>query len=160
MGKRGPRPTPTKELEARGSWRAKTRPDEPDLQPLTEVPCCPMWIRRDGRELWKKLAPVLVAGKVLTAADLAGLEAMCSSYGDWRETERLKQKEGRLATGEKGGVYTHPAVNQASEACKRFMKAAADFGATPAARTRIAVDKSPGKDTANAGKERFFKRHG
>ena len=50
--------TPTAKLANRGSWRAKTRPNEPQVEPGT--PPCPEWLTGEAREIWDRLVPELV----------------------------------------------------------------------------------------------------
>jgi phage terminase small subunit len=57
MGLRGPQPTPTAILRARGSWLVNHRKDEP--QPEKGGPPCPRWLNKDARKIWKALIPQL-----------------------------------------------------------------------------------------------------
>ena len=56
MGKRGPTRTPTSVLKLRGSWRAKTRGDEPT--PQEGVPESPDWLSEDEQSVWDRLTPL------------------------------------------------------------------------------------------------------
>ena len=64
---RGPPPTPTASLRLRGSWRGKTRPDEP--QPETGIPPVPKYLDADQKKLWRRLAKQLDAIGVMTKLD-------------------------------------------------------------------------------------------
>ncbi len=63
MGARGPAPTPTKILEARGSWRAKARAGE--LTFPVERPECPAWLSTEARAEWDRVVERLEGAGVL-----------------------------------------------------------------------------------------------
>ena len=71
MSKPGPRPTPTRILNLRGSWRAKRNPKEP--QPKVARLAAPAWLSDDAKKVFDDYAERLHASGVLTVADEGAL---------------------------------------------------------------------------------------
>jgi P27 family predicted phage terminase small subunit len=171
MGLRGPQPTPTELLEARGSWRAKLNPGEP--RPKVGAPACPKGFTKDERAAWKAVCKVLGDMNVLTRADGIALERYVRQLVRWRACESFVAKNGicyplkadaakpptayigRLPSGEYVVDWVeYPQVRE----CHRLHKALKDaedrFGLSPAARTRIrAVSESSPEATSNGEAE-------
>lgn len=150
MAKRGPKPKPTKLLELRGSWRARTRTGEP--QPAIEAPTCPAWLSAHAKTVWRQLIPVLQGMGLVSQADRLALSRYCQLYGRWRAIE------GWLADhlGESG--YTHMAF-VANGLQKELSTIEGTFGMSPQARAALglALSKHRGQaDTAAKTKDRFF----
>jgi phage terminase small subunit len=95
VGKRGPVPTPTKVLNMRGSWRAKTRPQEPHALP-SEKPPCPAWLDADARKVWRVLIPQLARIGVLTRLDQHALARYCTLWIRWRKAETMLARNGEV----------------------------------------------------------------
>lgn len=151
MGKRGPKPTPTALLKARGSWRAKTRPNEP--QAGRGVPTIPRDLAGPAKEIWRELAPALDAMGVLSTNDGAALARYCQTLADWRRLNRLIQRKGfTFSTRTTAG---HPTIKTRPEVAVRkglagdLAKLEAQFGMTPAARAGLDVTAifTPGRKT-------------
>lgn len=83
MGARGPKPTPTAALEARGSWRAKTRDGEPEPERLSAAPQPPAGLPASARQVWDRCAPGMVGMGTLTADDLEAFERYCRAHAMW-----------------------------------------------------------------------------
>lgn len=62
-----------------------------------------------------------------------------------REAVRLRQKGIPVALGSTGQVVEHPMVQTGRAAAALFLRFAGEFGATPLARTRIALGKAAGR---------------
>lgn len=155
MGLRGPAPTPTKELEARGSWRARLNRREP--RPKPGAPSVPASLGNEEKKVWRAVCRILGDMDLLTTADAANLERYCRYFVRWRVCEEflsrngvsypLKAPAGKPPNGYVGklettGEYVVAWVEfpQARET-HRLHKALKDiedrFGLTPAARTRV-----------------------
>ena len=93
MGRRGPRPLPTKILELRGSPRARLRAGEPE--PPTGIPPCPEWVSERGRAHWERVVELLKPYGVLTLQDgeaLGLLVDAIAQYEDSKEDLRKTKK--------------------------------------------------------------------
>lgn len=126
MGTRGPAPTPTKILEARGSWRAKTRAGE--LQFPVERPECPAWLSTEARAEWDRVAK---------ACDAPALACMCEW---WAEHQRARRALRNLAVSHKRYYQT---LVGSGIAWSNFDKIAARFGLTPVDRAKLRLPKKP-----------------
>lgn len=141
MGHRGPAPTPTNIINLRGNpGKRATNKNEPKPKPGAS---CPAWLDEVARKEWRRIAPELKRLKLLTLVDRTALAAYCQSYSRWYEAEQVVLDEGMTIKTKLGNVIQHPAVGIANQAMKQMYKFMAEFGMTPAARTRISVDKNP-----------------
>lgn len=138
MGARGPKAKPTALKIVQGTYRAdRAAANEP--VPQSGVPSCPTWLAPDGKREWKRLADELAALGLLSEVDRTALALYCQAFAEYREAARIVKAKGLTTVSDKGNVLQHPAVSIRNDAWRRVMKAAADFGMTPASRSRISV---------------------
>jgi P27 family predicted phage terminase small subunit len=169
MGMRGPPPTPTPILKARGSRRAEDRSGE--VQYERGRPTCPTWLGVEARAEWGRQVKQLDAAGILQKVDRAALACWCEAWGEFRgiveEIERIltpspDAQEAAVAsaapdpsrpTGYALAVATG-LVNAKNRAVQRLLQLAGQFGFTPAARVRI---KGPARQADDGtGKLRYF----
>lgn len=150
MGKRGPKPTPTKILQLRGSWRADERAGEPEPEP--SVPTPPEWLRDHGLAEWNRVVPQLAGLRLLTELDRSHLAMYCESYGLYLSAVEDIERSGAYISTE-GGIVVHPAVAVRNKAWEQAYKAAQHFGLTPSSRAGLSAPAEKSK----SGKGRFFK---
>lgn len=138
MGKRGPRPTPTDELEKRGSWYAKTakRQFEVNADPLTEVPAAPDWLTPGGVKIWNAHAPAAVENGLLTPMDVGAFALYCDSLHEYRIARDQVERDGINLDGR-----LNPAVRVRDEARKSVISLLREIGHTPASRVGLVLDK-------------------
>jgi len=159
MSARGPSPTPTPILEARGSWRAKERAGEP--RPPVKAPSCPAWLGKEAKAEWKRQVKLLVAAGVLAELDRAALAAWCEAWEEFvlarhviAHGEPDGANKGHVVRGSAGSFVVSPWVRVKNAAVQRLLQLAAQFGFTPAARARLQV---AGEDAGELDeRERFF----
>jgi P27 family predicted phage terminase small subunit len=137
MGKRGPKPTPTAVLAARGSWRAALRQGEP--QPKVCVPPCPDWLSGDSQKMFNDLAALLAGLGMMTECDTMSLASLCDAWHDFLNAREIVEREGITTMTQNGNEITHPAVSVKNKAWMRVMKGCHEFGLTPSARSGIVV---------------------
>jgi len=142
----GGRPTPTAILERRGSWRAKTRPKEP--QPELGIPPCPKILKGYAKRTWTEMCRELDAIGILTTVDGKALARYCRGWAVWcamveDETPDLDGKR-------------FEAEMRLSE---RLLKFEIQFGLTPASRPSVVrLEKKPPHGNAKQDeKARLFK---
>lgn len=152
MGKRGPPPTPTSELNRRGSWRGKTREGEP--QGEVGLPPCPEWVSERVRHRWGEVGGMLVRMRVLTLADETALALLLEALASYLDADDLYEPTRLTVVSEKGVVSADPIVKIRGEAWDRVLKILREFGLTPSSRT--AVTKIVEEDGNKGGKGRFF----
>lgn len=146
MGARGPARTPTPILKARGSWLADTaeRKNEPQL--TVGSPAKPKFLSPIASAEWEAIVSELVPSGVLTKADGPALAALSESYA-----EMVAACEGLAAIKTKRIRW---AVGRKRAAISEFLKAAAQFGMTPAARSRVQAIKEA--DGGSDKKAKYF----
>ena len=147
----GPRPTPTAELERRGSWRAKSRKNEPQFP--ASVPSCPKWVGAFGKVEWRRIAKLLAERGVVTAIDRNVLAMYCEAFHQFRVAQQTVAEEGATYISDKGNTLPHPAARDMATWWDKALKAAREFGLTPAARVGLTI-KEP-KANGN-GKLKYF----
>lgn len=141
MGIRGPAPLPTAVKQLRGN-PGKRQLNEREPRPAAErVPSAPRWMSPGAKGQWRKLAPRLHAAGLLTEVDALGLAMLCEAAGQYVEWKEIVAREGALAVSDQGNVYQHPAVALMNRARADVLKWAVQFGMTPSARSRIALEK-------------------
>lgn len=147
MAGRKAKPTALKLLQGNAGKR-KINKREP--KPEGQIPEPPDWLNDQAREAWKVIAPRLGAMKVLTSADATALELMCAAYSEWRLALEAIEDEGLTyeTTNQNGGTMyrARPEVGIASDAWRRIVSIAREFGLTPASRPGlVAGGKEKGK---------------
>lgn len=112
------------------------------------VPRPPTWLSKDAAAEWRRVVPILVERRILTTADLGGLENYCTAIGQVREMERHLQQHGHVFEAfkvtEDGeqislGMKRNPAVGIQSDAMTRARLLAAELGLTPVSRSRPSI---------------------
>jgi P27 family predicted phage terminase small subunit len=151
MGARGPQPTPTATLQARGSWRAKERDGE--VQFGREAPSCPAHLKDEARREWKRQVKALDAAGILACVDRALLAIYCQAWGDYCSVCGQLAESGVLVKIN-GATRLNPLLKVRDRAADRVVQVAAHFGFSPAARTRLKAPPEPPAE--RTGKLRFF----
>ncbi|MBL0220020.1 MAG: phage terminase small subunit P27 family [Myxococcales bacterium] len=109
-------------------------------------------MRKEAAAEWRRLVAVLVEMKVLTAADLSALRAVCEAWADYRAAQTVAAKKPYYKTKSRDGsemIRAHPAVADRSDAWRRYRAGLVEFGLTPASRSRVsAVEGGNGKPAA------------
>lgn len=158
MGRRGPpaKPTETKVLE--GTFR-KDRAKKHEPKPELATPSCPNWLNTEAKREWRRIVPLLESLNLLTKVDRSALAGYCQAYSRWREAERILDDEGLTMEYEtKAGdvIYqARPEVAIAQQSAKLMKSFLAEFGLTPASRTRINAPP-PAAEKKDETKEFFF----
>jgi P27 family predicted phage terminase small subunit len=142
MARPGKAPTPTAILAARGSWRAKLNPAEP--LPELGAPDCPAHLSDAAKEIWYQIVPRLLAMGVLSRVDGNALARYCDAFIQWRRAAEflnahelvypMKGKDGKVSA-----LAPYPQNALYDRYARILSGLEAQFGLTPAARTRIAA---------------------
>lgn len=134
MARPGPKPEPDEKKRMKGETRpsrlAAAQAGGPVVvafPSVDRVPEPPEWMNEDGQELWRDIAPMLYAQKVLTKADLAALGHLCQLHGVILKDYRRD---------------VPPTGTDLAQLRLLF----AEFGLTPSSRTRVPHGS---KDTGN-----------
>ena len=131
----GPKPTPTNLRILRGNpGRRPLNEDEP--KPPRALPPVPDWFNLLEREAWDTVIAALEPMGVVTLSDGPALTLLAQTWAEWREARGTIDLEGNYYAAN-GWVRKHPAVGVAANAWRRVASMLAEFGLTPAARTRV-----------------------
>lgn len=140
---------------------SKQEPDPEYLQDLTPPP----WLDAKAADVWAEVAPHLARAKLLTHVDVVPLAMGCVAIAQYRlavgrigdDLVRAKRVEGDMGGIVEVGEHVNPWMMVQSMSYKQAMGVFAQFGMTPAARTRIAVNpqgdlfENGGKGSKTAG---------
>lgn len=142
MGKRGPRPTPTAIKLARGTVRAKAKPEP---QPPIDGVAMPLHLGKVAAGKWAELLPLLQGVKVMTRADVEALARYCDTYEWWLATRAKLRKDGDTYPilndgGEVKYIAQRPEVSIAHKLSQQLRQLEQDFGLNPSARTSLNVE--------------------
>ena len=157
MTLRGPKPTPT---------NVKLILDNPGNRPINHfeprpqmpMPLAPAHLNEAAKAEWSRVCDELDRLGLLTGLDRAALAAYAQAYGRWEQAEEAlaRMAERDLTTHalmirtSNGNAVQNPLVGAANKAMADMMRYAAEFGMTPSARSRIAVEGYGGDDDALA----------
>ena len=153
--KAGQRPIPTHLKLLRGNPGQRKLHDEPQPDQADDVPAPPPFITGYAADEWWIVATELHRLGLFTKIDVAPLAAYCHSYGQWRmAAESLARMaandpimNGQIIKTKYGDAAANPLVNIARKHAGDMVRYAAEFGLSPAARTRI---NSPGPDNSQS----------
>jgi P27 family predicted phage terminase small subunit len=160
MGSRGPRPTPSRLLMMRGTYRPGRRAGEPI--PPAGRPTCPKWLPMSAKAYWRRLMPILETMGVLSRADGTAAVRYVVYLAQWEDCQKYIAEHGTTyemkdATGRVTGVAQYPQVNQSFKLAGLLAKLEAVFGLTPADRARVTVAPEAAADPSRHEIEsRFF----
>jgi len=141
MGRRGPKPQPAVVKEAKGN--PGHRPIGADAAPAeaaTAGVTPPTWLKSGGLEVWKRLAPRLIAQRLLSQIDAETFARYCRNFSRWHKMQAIvdKNKEFYESESAHGKLWRiHPAFSIAERLEKNLMAAEDRFGLNPAERQRI-----------------------
>jgi P27 family predicted phage terminase small subunit len=151
MGRRGPKSDPAAVKKAKGNPGRRPVGEDPiaaaDVtlaavgeKSATGGVVAPTWLKGEGLGIWDRLAPRLVAMKLLSPVDAEAFGRYCRNYGRWVRMQQVLDDEGEVYESESqhGKLKrAHPAF-LISDRLERQLLAAEDrFGLNPAERQRL-----------------------
>lgn len=98
----------------------------------------PLWLSKDAKAEWKRVAPILNERMTITEGDLATLESYCTAIGTVREMQRLINRDGSIIATEKG-PKRHPALGVQNASITTARLCATELGLTPVSRSRPSI---------------------
>lgn len=100
-----------------------------DAEALIKAPTAPAWLSAHGKAEWKRIMPQLITRRIITRADLTGVENYCAAVGVCRQIEEQRAAAGGVIDVKLFGVW--------DRAAKTARQLAAEFGLSPTSRARI-----------------------
>lgn len=121
-----------------------TKPElREDADALTESIAAPEWLAEEARTEWDRVMPVLTDRRILTDADLGGLESYCISIGRVRQMETLIQDD-------PDPDLMLKLIRVQDKAMASARQLGAELGLTPVSRSRPAIrDEGDSDDSDN-----------
>ena len=140
---RGRRPKPTR-LKVLTGNPGKRPLNQSEPRPEPAIPDCPPELGEVAQREWKRLVHELAPLRMLTNLDRAALAAYCGAYALWADaaTEAI-QKYGAMVKSPSGYPIQSPYIAIANRQAEIMMRIAAEFGFTPASRSRISTSSKP-----------------
>ena len=129
------KPTALKLIEGNKGKRSLNK-HEPDPEYLNDL-TAPEWLPESAKKVWDEIVPALRQAKVLTKIDVPMLCKGCVAISQYRLASRMLGDD-LVINGEKATSLNQWMVAQ-SMAFKQAMAVFQQFGMSPAARTRIAI---------------------
>lgn len=167
MTTRGRKPTPT-HLKLVNGNPGKRAIKRREAKPPPSEPTPPAHLSDDAKVEWGRVMSHLMRCGLMSEIDRAALAGYCQAYSRWVQAERALQRMGEkdqltgalMIKTTNGNAVQNPLVGTANKALELMLRAAAEFGMTPSARSRIDVDipKDPtGAEAKAQGTGRFFR---
>ena len=151
MPRRGAKPLPTKLKLIRGTLR-KDRANPREAAVNGDLPRCPAELSDGAKREWRRIAPELAALGLLAKVDRSALALYCESYARWIEAITATQKYGTVIKSPNGFPIQSPYIAIANKAGEQVRLMLAEFGMTPAARSRVhTVDSREREESKWAG---------
>ena len=119
MGKRGTKPVPTAILADRGSWRAKTRSDEPDR--IEPVLTHPKNMSAAAKKHWNEYIQVLDQMGIISQDDLSNFRILCEIWADYLKAMKHDKNNHKLISSLRSD----------------YLRISKEFGMTPSSRTGV-----------------------
>lgn len=117
----------------------------PAVGPLASTtagaPIKPDGLSADASEMWDLVVSQMASTGLLRPLSGPALEVACETFAQWREAVRLRRERGLTAVGSQG-VGVGPWVRIEQQAGKEFRGWCAEYGITPAAERKLAVETS------------------
>lgn len=121
-------------------------------KPTPKAPRMPAWLSKEAKEVWRALAPKLERLSLLTEIDREAFAGLCESMGMYRRA--MKGAAGKLTyTTPTGYERQRPELKIADQALALSIRLAAEFGLTPASRSKISL--APGNGEKDPFEEFF-----
>ncbi len=142
MGRRGPsgRPNHLKALE--GVQEDRINREEPI--PAVGAVICPVDLPDDARAVWERLAPDLIAKKVLTAWDVDTFAVFCRSTAMYNRAATQAEADELMVGGYKGNPVINPAIRIMATCADLMRTSGQRFGLTPGDRASLRVNDDGG----------------
>ena len=159
------KPKPTRFKVLTGNPGKRPIPEEFHVE--SELPQPPSHLDAYALEEWNRLAPGLHACGLLFEADRASFAAYCTAYGTYRICQEEMQKRadnavdkqgnkigwlaGLVSVTKAGNIIQNTLVGTRNTAMRDMVRYASEFGLTPSARARLAVDPGRAKQSKFSG---------
>lgn len=145
MAGRPAKPTALKELAGNPGKRALNKAEP---KPTAKRPSCPKHLVGEARREWTRMSKQLFDLGLLTEIDRAALAGYCQAWARWVQAEEEMSKKDfkMISLTDSGYPVVSPWMGIATQAMKQMLRFLTEFGMTPAARSRVTVNKESEAD--------------
>lgn len=161
MGRRGPKPESAAVKEAKGKPGRRPVGSDPVAIVAADAVAridAPEWLNDAGREVWTRLAPRLVALKLLSPTDAETFGRYCKNFARWLKMQKRLDDLGEIyAIETASGVVRRadPAFLIGDRLERQLVSAEAMFGLNPAERQRIFAARAAGAGSGTGDRDLF-----
>lgn len=142
MGKRGPAPRPTHLRALEGVEEGRLNRDEPIPGGGVVVP--PADLPHSAQAIWDRLAPDLIAKRVLTSWDVDEFANGCRIQALLNDALDVAEASPMVSKGSNNNMVLNPAIRAVTTLEASLRSAWSRFGLTPGDRAQLKVDHSGG----------------
>ncbi|WP_395675974.1 phage terminase small subunit P27 family [Inquilinus sp.] len=147
MRGRKPRPIHLKLIEGNPGKRPLGTP----LPVAPTIPEPPDHLDETAKVEWRRVAPQLFRLRLLTPLDVGALAVYCQAWSRFVQAERLLSEMaerdgvayGLMIRGRHGTPVQNPLIGVSRRSAAMMIHAAAEFGMTPSARSRVEAGPNP-----------------
>jgi len=133
---RGRKPKPTHlKLLAGNPGRRPLNTREP--KPKPGLPPCPPNVKGEARAAWRRISRMLREVGVGTQLDREAMVLLVEAWQTWVTATTTLRQSGLLIKSPSGYLLQNPLLAIANKAHEQLVRLLAEFGMTPASRTRI-----------------------
>lgn len=112
-----------------------------DRDPLTKAPQPPKFFNEYARAEWRRVMPRLIEDRIITKADLGGVEDFCMARGSVREIEAMMR--------DASGAIDGKLFRMRDKAMQTARQLAAEYGLSPTSRARVSSGANDNDDDDN-----------
>ena len=144
---RGRTPTPTN-LKILTGNPGKRPINLSTFSPASAIPRCPASLNSEAKKEWKRITRELHNYHMIAEVDRGLLAMLCTAWGRFVEAETMIEKaserggSGLFVKTPNGFPVQSPWVAVSNKAIETYKSLCAEFGLSPAARTRVAPQTS------------------
>ena len=133
---RGRKPTPTALKVLRGNpGRRPLNAREP--KPKTGLPPCPSSLKGEARVAWRQMAKMLRDAGIGTVLDRNAMILLVDAWETYVSATTTLRQSGLLVKSPSGYPLPNPLLAISNRAHEQIVRLLAEFGMTPASRTRV-----------------------
>ncbi|MEO5756720.1 MAG: P27 family phage terminase small subunit [Mesorhizobium sp.] len=110
-----------------------------DRDPLTKAPLTPRYFSAFAKAEWQRVMPRLIQDRIITTADLGGVEDFCLARGLVREIDAVMRDD--------SGAIDLKLVRAQDKAMQTARQLAAEYGLSPTSRARVGGRDDDDDDT-------------
>ncbi|MGH8578872.1 MAG: phage terminase small subunit P27 family [Gammaproteobacteria bacterium] len=144
---KGRKPTPTNLRLLHGNPGKRPVPKK-EPRPSVTFLRTPADLSDEAKRHWRRFARPLYEAGILTELDGLALRMLCEALVLWEEAGREVEREGLVIPGYNGNLVISPYARIANTAFDQVTRLLAEFGMTPASRTRIKTGRAPADPNA------------